>query len=67
MQILDTNSYCPNPSQNASFLCQNGGICVNQTSNINNDINFKCACKYGYFGFLCEFSKKKIFSFICLT
>ena len=42
----------PLPCRNSTFLCQNGGTCFNTT--VNSFIGFKCSCKPGFYGTLCE-------------
>lgn len=51
---IGTPLYC----SNSTFLCQNGGTCVNQTNvNASAFFGFTCQCPAGYSGELCETSK----------
>ena len=42
--------------KSSSYVCQNGGTCVNSTSTGNSFIGFTCNCQSGYYGSLCELS-----------
>ena len=44
--------------KNSTYVCQNGGLCVNTTNIVGNNsrIGFKCNCPSGYSGDLCELS-----------